>query len=241
MAKQWNNWKNQWDTKDNWQYRDEEPDYGWLKRTVVAVVVFAVAYSAHISESMIGRATDKGIRYILNTQTDFNYMIDQMVSYAPQNLDISLLRRAQSVVSKPADPLMYMTKPVNSNVISGFGWRMHPVLKQEMMHEGVEFEAPLGTGVRAAAAGTVKAVTDSAQHGKTLIIEHGQNLETVYGHLGEVLVKQGDAVSQGQIVAKSGKSGITVGPMLYFELRENGKAIDPQTRLKGDYPGEGGK
>lgn len=241
MAKQWNNWKNQWDTKESWQYRDEEPDYTWLKRSVIAVVIFAVAYSAHISDSTLGRMTDGGIKYVINTQTDFNYVIDQIANYAPKNMDVSMLRRVQSVVSKPADPLQYMTKPVNGAVLSGFGWRMHPVLKQEMMHEGMEFEAPLGTGVRAAAAGTVKAVSDSAQHGKTLIIEHGQETETVYGHLGEVLVKQGDAVSQGQVVAKSGKSGITVGPMLYFELREKGKAVDPQTRLKGEFPGGGGK
>lgn len=241
MAKQWNNWKSQWDTRDNWQYREEESDYSWLRQTIAAVVVFVLVYSAHLSDSSIGRMVGSGVKYLLNTSTDFNYLIDQAVIYAPANVDVSVLKRAKSVMSKPADPLMYMTKPVNGKVLSGFGWRTHPVLKQEMMHDGIELEAPLGTGVRAAAAGTVKSVDDSAQRGKTITIEHGKELETVYGHLGEVLVQQGDVISQGQVVAKSGKSGITTGPMLYFELRERGQAIDPLTRLKGDFPPEGGK
>ncbi|MEG6585732.1 M23 family metallopeptidase [Dendrosporobacter sp. 1207_IL3150] len=242
MAKQWNNWKNYWETKDNnWQYREEEVDYAWLKRTIIAVIIFTVAYGAHVSETMLGRMVDNGVRYMVNTQTDFAYVFDQIINHTPKNIDVSVLKRAQSVVTKPADPLMYMNKPVNGKVISGFGWRTHPVLKQEMMHEGVEFEAQLGTSVRSSASGTVKTIADSAQHGKTIVLEHGQEIETVYGHLGEVLVKQGDAVSQGQVIAKSGKSGIVSGPMLYFEMREKGKAIDPLSRIKGEFPTEGGK
>lgn len=241
MARQWNNWKSQWDTRDNWQYRDEEPDYGWLKRTIAAAVIFAMVYSAHLSDTSIGRMVGSGVTYFLNVHTDFNYMIDQAVAFAPANIDTSLLQRAKAVMSKPADPLMYMTKPVPGQIMAGYGWRTHPVLKKEMMQEGLEFEAPLGTGVRAAAAGTVKAVEDSAQRGKTITIDHGKELETVYGHLSEVLVQPGDVISQGQIVAKSGKSGIASGPVLYFELREKGQAIDPATRLKGEFPPEGGK
>lgn len=241
MAKQWNNWKNQWDTKDNWQYREESVDYGWLKRSIAALVIFAVLYSTYLSDSTIGRMVESGVKYVINTQTDFHYLIDQAVIHAPDNIDVSVLKRAQSVMSKPADPLMHMSKPVNGKILAGFGWRTHPVLKREMMHEGIEFEAEPGTPVRSAAAGTVKAIADSAQRGKVITIEHGQEIETVYGHLGEVLVQQGDAVSQGQVVAKSGKSGITAGPMLYFELREKGQAVDPLGRIKGDFPAEGGK
>jgi len=242
VAKQWkNNWKNYWDSKDHWQYHEDEVDYGWLKRSVVATLLFAVIYGAHITDTFISSMVDSAVRYTLTTQTDFVYIIDKLASYAPKDVDMSVLKRVQSVVSKPADPLAYMNKPVNGKILAPFGWYTHPVLKQEMMHEGIDIEAPLGTSVRAAASGNVKSVADSARNGKTVIVEHGQDLETVYGHLGEILVKQGDAVSQGQVIAKSGKTGITTGPMLYFEVREKGKAIDPMTRVRGEFPAGGGK
>ena len=72
-------------------------------------------------------------------------------------------------------------------------------------------------------------------------MEHSQDVDTLYGHLGEILVKQGDIISQGQVIGKVGKTGMVSGPLLYFEVREKGKAINPETRLKGDSPTTEGK
>lgn len=246
MAKLWNKWKNQnrWGetSRDyHWQYGEEEPDYSWLKKTVAAALFFALVYAAHISDSTVGRVVTGAVKYMMTTETDFGYIAEKLAPYAPQGFDAAVLKRVQTTVSKPADPLQYMTKPVDGKVLYPYGWRTHPVLKQEMMNEGIDFEAPLGTAVRVAAPGKVKLVTDSAQLGRTLIVDHGQEIETVYGHLGEVLVKQGDPVSQGQIVARSGKTGMTAGPQLYFELRDKGKSVDPITRLRGEFPAKEGK
>jgi murein DD-endopeptidase MepM/ murein hydrolase activator NlpD len=109
------------------------------------------------------------------------------------------------------------------------------------MQEGVRLEAPLGSSVRATAAGRVKAVGDSARYGKVVVIDHGQDLESLYGHLGEVLVKEGETVSQGQVIARSGKTGMTAVPQLYFEVREKGIVIDPLTRIKVEPVGREGK
>ncbi|SFL68512.1 M23 family metallopeptidase [Pelosinus propionicus] len=241
MAKLWNKLrKNRWgETREvdySWQYPEEERNYSWLKKTIIAGVLFAIVYCAHISETAIGKIMDDGVRYTLTAQTDVNYVVEKIISVAPENLDLSLLKRVQTTISKPADPLLYMHTPVPGKVIVPFGWGVHPVLKQERMHEGIEMEAALGTSVQAAAPGKVKMITDSAQLGKVVIIEHSQEIETLYGHLGEVIVQQGDEISQGQIIAKVGKSGMVTGPLLYFEVRENGKAIDPTTRLKGELP-----
>jgi murein DD-endopeptidase MepM/ murein hydrolase activator NlpD len=236
MAKPWNKMKSQWEPKDSWQYGDEQVDYGWLKRAVVAGFIFAIVYGAHVSETTVGRTVVEGVRYMLSVETDINYLVEKMSTYSLQNFDMSALRKVQTTLSRPADPLLYMTKPVNGKIISPFGWRSHPVLNQEMMHEGIDIEAPVGTSIQASAAGKVKMVTDSAQYGKTLLIENSQEVETLYGHLSEALVKQGETISQGQVIAKTGKTGMTNMPMLYFEIRENGKPIDPLTRIKGDFP-----
>lgn len=241
MAKRWPKLNKRWDNRDHWQYHEEATDYGWLKRSLVAAIIFAVVYGLCISETTLGQSVTAGVKYMLQTETDFAYITDKITAYAPRNLDLSWLKRAQTTMTKPADPLMYMTKPVDGTLVAQFGWHTHPVLKQEMMHEGIDVEAPLGTSVRAAAPGKIKSVTDSAKIGKNIIIDHGQDISTVYGHLAEILVKPGDTVSQGQVIARVGKTGITTGPMLYFEVRVQGTAVDPLTRIKGEFPMKEGK
>lgn len=243
MARNWNSrWNsNRWDAKDPWQYREQEDNYVWLKQSVVAALIFALVYGAYTSGTSLGRNVTDAVRYVLTIETDFAYLADQIANYAPKGMDVSVLKRIQSSMAKPADPLMYMTKPVTGKVVSLFGWRTNPVSKQEMMHEGIDIEASVGASVKAAAAGKVKMVIDSAQYGTTLIIEHSQDIDTIYGHLGEVLVKPEEAISQGQVVARIGKTGQPTTPILYFEVREKGKAIDPLTRIKGETPVKEGK
>lgn len=241
MARHWNNhWGNhRWETRDTWQPRDEGRSFGWLGRTLVAALLFALVYAAHVSDTAAGRAVTDAVRYTLTTGTDFAYLADRLAAYAPKSMDVSVFKRLGGNVTKPADPLLYMTRPVDGKVVSQFGWQTHPILKQEVMQEGVTLEAPLGASVKAAASGRVKAVADSARYGKVLVVEHGKDIDTVYGHLGEVLVKEGEAVSQGQVVARVGKTGMTASPLLYFEVREKGVAVDPVARIKGEGGGEG--
>jgi len=244
MGKVGNKWQNhRWGEREEYSWQDNglRRDYGWLKKIIVAAIIFILVYCVHLSETPLASMVDEGIHYTLSTHTDFNYVVEELVSHAPATIDLSVLKKVQTAVSRPADPLLYMSKPVPGKIISPFGWRVHPVSKQEMMHEGVDIEATLGTNIRAAAAGKVKTVTDSAQYGKTLILEHSQDVETLYGHLGELLVSPGDVISQGQVIGKVGRTGMVSGPILYFEVREQGKAIDPLTRIKGDFPTVEGK
>jgi murein DD-endopeptidase MepM/ murein hydrolase activator NlpD len=233
MARHWNaNWgSHRREPRDPWQQREKGADYGWLKRAAAAILLFAFVYVAEVSDTTVGRTVAGAVRYALTTETDFTYLADKLADYAPKNMDVSVFRRLGGNVTKPADPLLYMTNPVDGKVVTRFGWQIHPVLKQEVLQEGVGLEAPLGAPVRAAAGGRVKAVADSARHGKVLVVEHGKDIDTLYGHLGEVLVKEGEAVSQGQVVARVGKTGMTAAPLLYFEVREKGVAVDPLPRL----------
>jgi len=247
MKNLWNRLKNRLqfsmrNTERNWQsyYSEDTPDYTWLKKTVAALALFAMIYGAHASNTMIGQQVSGAVRQTLATQTDFAYYAMRTAEYVnnywPNAINIAelpVLKQVQSTISRPADPLLYMTKPVEGQIMTEYGWQNNPVLKQETLHEGIDIAAQAGTSVRAAAPGKVKLITDSAQFGKLLIIEHGQGLETFYGYLADVLVTEGEAVSQGQVVARVGKTGAAVS-VLYFELRENGKAIDPVPRLKSE-------
>jgi murein DD-endopeptidase MepM/ murein hydrolase activator NlpD len=214
---------------------------GWLKQTAAALLIFAVVYMAASSDTQVGRSVVDGVRYLLTTETDVAYLMEQAAPYLPQQLDSSVWKRVQTTVSRPADPLQYMVKPVDGKLTATFGWQTHPVLKQQVMHEGIDITAPAGTAVRAAASGHVRVVEDSAQFGRIIIVEHSSEVQTVYGHLAESAVKTGDPVTQGQLIARVGQTGMAQAPKLYFAVSDKGKFIDPLTRIQGEFAGKDGK
>lgn len=216
-------------------------NFGWLKQTAAALFIFTVVYLAAVSDTQAGRSVVDGVRYLLTTETDIAYLIDRVSPYLPQQLDTAVWKRVQTTVSRPADPLQYMVKPVDGKVAATFGWQTHPVLKQQVMHEGIDIAAPTGAPVRAAASGNVRVVEESAQFGKIIIIEHSNEVQTVYGHLAEAAVKAGDPVTQGQLIARVGQTGMTNTPKLYFAVSDKGKFVDPLSRIQGHFSGRDGK
>ena len=99
-------------------------------------------------------------------------------------------------------------------------------------HSGIDIAVPLGTPVRAAGAAVVqKAGTDSA-YGLFVLLQHPGRYETMYGHASRLLVREGDSVQAGQVIALSGSSGHSTAPHLHFEIRLDGKSLDPLTIVK---------
>jgi hypothetical protein len=104
---------------------------------------------------------------------------------------------------------------------SGFGWRLHPILGSWMMHSGRDLAAPEGTPVVAALGGRVVSSGDAGGYGLAIEIEHERPLRrTLYGHLSELYVKEGDRVRQGEVIGRVGSTGLSSGPHLHFEVRQ---------------------
>lgn len=125
---------------------------------------------------------------------------------------------------------MLMKTPVDgARISSSFGMRYHPVLGYSRMHKGVDFAVPVGTPVMAAGSGTVKFEGKARGYGNFLILKHGNGYSTAYGHLSRFArgLHDGSRVHQGQIVAYSGNTGLTTGPHLHYEIRVNGKQVNP--------------
>ena len=109
-----------------------------------------------------------------------------------------------------------------------YGYRTHPVLHHRQMHSGLDFAMPVGTPIYATANGVVLSAGMQPGYGHMVEIRHNFGFGTRYGHLnGKYLVKQGDFVRKGDIIAYSGNSGLSTGPHLHYEIRFISKALNP--------------
>lgn len=120
----------------------------------------------------------------------------------------------------------------STRVTSDYGTRVHPITKTTKFHKGIDIGAAQGTNVLAAADGTVvTAGWNSGGYGYYITINHGGGVVTLYGHNSKLLVKAGDTVKKGQVIAKVGSTGNSTGPHIHFEVLVNGSVVNPYNYL----------
>lgn len=120
-----------------------------------------------------------------------------------------------------------LLRPVPGPITSGYGWRIHPIFRTREFHTGIDIAAPYGTPVQAAHEGGVIFSGWMRGYGLLVILDHGGGLTTTYSHLSASLVHVGDHVARGAVIARIGSTGWSTGPHLFFEVREDGRPIDP--------------
>lgn len=112
-------------------------------------------------------------------------------------------------------------------VTSQFGWRTDPLNGAHKFHAGQDLRAAYGQDVRAATDGVVTFAGEKPGYGLIVVVSHGSGLETRYAHLSAAEVAQGDRIHGGDLIARSGQSGRVTGPHLHFEVRQDGRPVDP--------------
>ncbi|MGR4065624.1 MAG: murein hydrolase activator EnvC family protein [Vulcanimicrobiaceae bacterium] len=122
--------------------------------------------------------------------------------------------------------------PVSGTITSPFGWRRNPFGGAPEFHQGLDIAAPSGTTVTAAASGTIIMAQWYGGYGNYILIDHGGGYSTGYGHLSAMYVSSGQQVARGQAIGAVGSTGESTGPHLHFEVRINGKPVDPAAHLK---------
>ncbi|NTU41610.1 MAG: peptidoglycan DD-metalloendopeptidase family protein [Nitrospirales bacterium] len=132
-----------------------------------------------------------------------------------------------SAPGSDASPAM----PVDGAVSSRFGMRKHPIYGDHRFHSGLDIAAPEGTEVYPYRSGRVVFSGEQPGYGNIVVIEHGDGSVSKYGHNRANLVKAGDSVDEDTVIAEVGSTGLATGPHLHFEVRRNGKALDPEKIL----------
>lgn len=137
--------------------------------------------------------------------------------------------RKEKLVSIPSiKPVSEDKLKRNIHRLSGFGYRIHPIHGVKKFHNGIDFTAPKGTNIISSGNGKVIRVESKKRgYGKNIIVDHGYGYTTLYGHLSQIDVKVGDKVTRGQVIGKVGTTGTSTAPHLHYEVRINGKAVNP--------------
>lgn len=109
----------------------------------------------------------------------------------------------------------------------GFGVRYHPILHYVRMHDGIDIVNEVGTPIYASAEGTVEFTGRKGEYGLAVEVNHGYSFMSLYGHLSKILVHEGQKVKRGELIARSGNTGLSDGPHLHYEVHINGVAQNP--------------
>jgi murein DD-endopeptidase MepM/ murein hydrolase activator NlpD len=117
---------------------------------------------------------------------------------------------------------------LEGRVTSDFGMRVHPILKRYRHHPGVDFAAKMGTPIYAAADGIVRFAGYNGGYGKCVSLDHLYGFETKYGHMQQILVRQGQRVKRGDRIGLVGKTGLATAPHLHFEVHFKGQEVNPE-------------
>ena len=147
------------------------------------------------------------------------------------NLLASSFREAGDSLALHADRLAATPSimPTSGWLSSAFSrMRSHPILHQARPHEGIDVTAPMGAPIEAPANGTVTQTGWEAGYGNTVVIDHGYGIVTKFAHASRILVRVGERVTRGALIAQVGNTGLSTGPHLHYEVHVNGRPVDPR-------------
>lgn len=171
---------------------------------------------------------------------DLNSEVERVARGLESRSDYLDVVESELLSAQVRTALLPQNTPVTEGFVgSGFGKRVDPFTGLMAMHEGLDFAAPAGTPILAAAGGVVSSAEFHPAYGNTVVIDHGNGLQTLYAHASKIDVRVGEIVRKRQQIAKVGSTGRSTGAHLHFEVHVNGAPQNPARflgRQSGDSP-----
>jgi len=162
------------------------------------------------------------------TMDQLSDQVDRVARGVESRADYLDVVESELLSAQVRSALLPQNTPVTAGFIgSGFGSRVDPFSGQMSMHAGLDFAAPVGTPILAAAGGVVSAAEANAAFGNMVVIDHGNGLQTLYAHASRLDVRAGEIVRKGQQIARVGSTGRSTGAHLHFEVHVNGRPQNP--------------
>jgi murein DD-endopeptidase MepM/ murein hydrolase activator NlpD len=186
--------------------------------------------------SGLSRGKGAGGPYVPMANPGFDQLngaLQALAEAAGEQSDVLTLTESRLLESRLKTLMIPSSRPIDVAVGSGFGFRADPFTGRGALHTGLDFPSPIGTEIHAAAGGVVRTAEMHPEYGLMLEIDHGNGLMTRYGHTSKILVKVGDLIKRGEVVADVGTTGRSTGPHLHFEVLVDGIPQDPQRFLAG--------
>ena len=172
---------------------------------------------------------------IINTTKKMEILSKQIVVQSKSLDEIQRMALDKEVLLSAIPSIQPINNENLRRMASGYGWRTDPFTKSRRMHKGMDFSAPTGTPIYAPSDGKVIRVDSrSAGYGKHIRIDHGFGYVTLYGHLSEYNVRRGQRVKRGDVIGFVGNTGRSVAPHLHYEIRKDGKHLNPINFYYGD-------
>jgi murein DD-endopeptidase MepM/ murein hydrolase activator NlpD len=132
-----------------------------------------------------------------------------------------------ATIEQPSASGAGMMWPTAGRITSGFGYRIHPILRFARLHKGVDFGARSGSPIVAAADGRVSAAGWAGGYGRQVRLAHADGIGTSYSHMSQIVAEPGSYVRRGQLIGYVGSSGLSTGPHLHYEVYRGGQAVNP--------------
>lgn len=165
---------------------------------------------------------------VISAKRKISELQRMMVSQSRSFDDVLELARNKNELLSSIPAIQPVRNEDLTRVASGYGWRIHPIYKVRKMHTGMDFTANTGTEIFATGDGVVKRVERKSNgYGRNVIIQHGYGYETLYAHMSEILVHEGQKVKRGEVIGLVGNTGTSVGPHLHYEVIKDGKKVNP--------------
>jgi murein DD-endopeptidase MepM/ murein hydrolase activator NlpD len=180
----------------------------------------------------VERSADlKGFQYaelVESTRSQLNELSKELHVLTKSYEEITKLASEKQQLLKAIPSIQPIKNKELTRIASGYGKRIHPIYKTTQFHEGLDFTTDIGAPVYATGKGEVVRKDYSKRgYGNQLVIDHGYGYKTRYAHLNEFKAEEGETVKRGEMIATIGNTGLSTGPHLHYEVRKDGKPVNP--------------
>lgn len=198
-----------------------------LLQIFISLIILAFALLINSINVNIAKDLTIGIKKVINWNIDFQSVMEVIKGI---NLTEDQINEKKETPLLPISSNKAFIMPIEGEVTSEFGERVHPVFGTVKVHNGIDIAGEYGDKIKASMEGQVAEVGEDSTLGKFIKIENGEH-KTLYAHCSKIIAKEGQRIKQGEVIAEVGDTGLSAGVHLHFEIWENNLPVNPLEKL----------